>query len=447
MLMRHKLLFFFTTLFSLFFYIKPKSIASKKPWTFIVYCAADNDLYTFAGRNIKQMEAVGSNDYLTILVQLDMHLQGQKKTTKRYLIKKNKTVLLETIESGLDSGDPESVIDCCRWAAKKFPAENYALDFWNHGTGIIDPEVKRIINPSDLFIYNQTNSMIELQRSIGFFDYIENNYFTENNEQLAKRGICFDSTTRNYLTNEKIDYALNTICTHIIKKKFGIIAFDACLMSMLEIMNIIKNYSHYAVASQEAELGAGWGYTDVLLPVSIESLSPSDFAKNIVYAYEKTYKKITKDYTQSAIDLSKIERVERTIDNLSKRLIEGISLQTDDSVRQMIKISRNRYNCTYFSEPDYIDLCHLLINIRKKIDLIQLKQKDKELNYKNTLKKEVDEALLSLEEAVIANVTGKNLLDAKGLSIYFPEKKLRNCYKKTNFCATNSWFSLIKILL
>ena len=81
----------FLIILSLSSYFSLISQEKKKAWTFIVYCAADNDLYSFAGRNIKQMEAIGSTDTIHILVQLDMHLQGKSKVTKRYVIKKKQS--------------------------------------------------------------------------------------------------------------------------------------------------------------------------------------------------------------------------------------------------------------------------------------------------------------------------------------------------------------------
>ncbi len=61
-----------------------------KDWTFIVYMAADNDLRGFAARNIKQMAAVGSSEFINIVVQLDIKISGNKKVTRRYYIEHNK---------------------------------------------------------------------------------------------------------------------------------------------------------------------------------------------------------------------------------------------------------------------------------------------------------------------------------------------------------------------
>ncbi len=413
----------------------------KKAWTFIVYCAADNDLYSFAARNIKQMEAVGSTETIHILVQLDMHLQGKSKVTKRYLIKKNKAVLVETIQQGLDSGDPKTLIACCSWAQKNYPAEEYALIFWNHGTGIIDPAISKIINPSEFFTLNKENNMIELDRSVGFLDYIDSAPCPE----MPRRGVCFDSTTGNYLTNKKLEESLSVICSpQVLGKKFGIIGFDACLMSMLEITNIVKNYAHFYVGSQEAELGTGWGYSSILVPFEKGTLSAYEFAKRIVESYKETYENITNEYTQSAIDLSKIEDLERSIHSLSVLLIKGLLDQENDSVSNAIKASRKSSNCTHFSEPSYIDLHHFLSNLYKKINLFSLKNKAETGDFKIKIKNEIEKSLLLMKHAIIANAAGKDLKNAQGLSIYFPDKRIHASYKKTLFSHSNGWSKFLE---
>ena len=94
--------------------------------------------------------------------------------------------------------------------------------------------------------------MLELDRSRSYLSLFE-----------ESRGVCFDETYGTYLTNQKIDEALSAICSKL-KKKIDIIGFDACLMSMIETAELIKNYAEYMVASQEVELGAGWRYDLVL---------------------------------------------------------------------------------------------------------------------------------------------------------------------------------------
>jgi hypothetical protein len=62
----------------------------------------------------------------------------------------------------MDSGDPETLISAILWAATECPADNYILILWNHGTGIIDPERYRIINPTALFTFNPVTHTLVL---------------------------------------------------------------------------------------------------------------------------------------------------------------------------------------------------------------------------------------------------------------------------------------------
>ena len=108
-----------------------------KPWTIVIYMAADNDLELFSRRNLAQLMALGSNPLVNFLVQLDTKITGGKKITKRYFVEKNKLVITNPNQQGLDSGDPQTLIECVRWA-HTYPSEYFMLILWNHGTGIID---------------------------------------------------------------------------------------------------------------------------------------------------------------------------------------------------------------------------------------------------------------------------------------------------------------------
>ena len=42
--------------------------------------------------------------------------------------------------------------------------------------------------------------------------------------------------------------------------KFDWIGFDACLMGMLEVADVLSPYANYMIASEELEAGSGWNY-------------------------------------------------------------------------------------------------------------------------------------------------------------------------------------------
>jgi hypothetical protein len=415
--------------------LNPIRLTEQKPWTFMVYIAADNDLRAFAANNIKQMTSIGSNENINIVVHLDIRLNDNQKITRRYFVSKNKIEHMnqEPDTQKMDSGDPQTLISFCRWAITHYPAENYALILWNHGTGIIDPKHYKIINPAELFMFNPATNKFELDRSIEYldlFDYINHN-----------RGICFDNTTGNYITNQKLEAALHEICNNIIHDKFKLIGFDACLMSMLEIGNFIKHYAEIMVGSQEVELGTGWNYAHVLQPFATAPLDNMSFAAHIVNVYQLSYQQITNDFTQSAIDLRKIHLLEANVALVGSLLTSCLENQHQTSVKDAIQISSHRKFCTHFDVTSYKDLDDLYRNLLINISKIQLASNH---HFLEQLHNSLIEGRNIINQIVIANASGKNLKNAKGISIYFPESNnIQPSYSSSRFSQENSWASFI----
>ncbi|HXW85926.1 MAG TPA: clostripain-related cysteine peptidase [Candidatus Bathyarchaeia archaeon] len=407
-----------------------------KDWTIIVYMAADNDLRNFAVRNIKQMELVGSGVNCNILVHLDIRISGNKKITRRYYIEKNRIIHVNANDPAtqqMDSGDPQTLISCCKWSIS-YPSRNKALIFWNHGTGAVDPERGRVLNPAELFAFNPLTNKFDLDRSVAFLDLIEPDL----------RGICWDDTTGNYLTNQKLHTALQNICTNLLQgEKFNIIGFDACLMSMIEVANIIKYYADIMIGSQEVELGAGWDYTQFLAPLEQHHLSPDELAQHIVATYGKTYSSLTNDYTLSALFMEEIELLERNINTVAQLLLDCLKVQKNDTVKNAIRASRSKLACTHFDEPSYIDLHHLYFNLQKNINSMSLTNPEKNNALLTFLKEELAYGQELVAAIVFANTTGKNLANAQGISIYCPERRIHPSYRNLPFAKQNVWISLI----
>ena len=309
-----------------------RTINPEKEWTLIVYMAADNDLHPFAWKNIKQLEQIGSNENINIIIQLNT--PGSTTPTKRYLVKKGRRILIQdtnTTLSKLNSGSPQTLIDCVAWAVQHYPAHHYALVFWNHGSAAIDPIFTKTINPCDLFYCDPTDNMLKIDRGISYMTLLAqlaNNslYFKD------KRGICFDDTFKSYINNSELDFAMSEIYHNVLnKQKLDLVVFDACLMSMIEISSIMQKYVLFMAASEEVVYGTGQNYELMLKPFLYGSMSASDFAKHVVLAYEQTYHKIINDYTFSALDLSIESQLEKNIDHVANLLKEALTHQSNHS--------------------------------------------------------------------------------------------------------------------
>lgn len=414
----------------------------KSKTTIIVYMAGDNDLFPFAGRNLNQMEKIGSNEHVNIFVHFDMHRPGYPKTTKHYVIEKGKRTQIGPDEC-MDSGDPKTLIHTAKLAVQTCPADNYVLILWNHGTGPLEPTIRKSINPSYLFHYNEKTKLIELDRSIGFLDYINHN-----NEYIEPtRGICFDDTTGNYLTNEKLKFALDVITREHIKGKFNIIGCDACLMSMIEVASVLKDYAHIMVGSQEVELGTGWDYSSVLTPFIHGKPEKHYFASHIVQSYNRAYSKITHDYTQSAINLDKISLLEQNFNQVSTYLLEALRKQKGKIVKETIKNCRSRNNCTHFDEPTYLDIHHLYKNLLENVSKFELIHAAETTQLRKNLTDALTIGCSLISQVVIDNTAGPNLRLAKGISVYFPEQQIHSSYRRCEFATKTQWLNFLNLYL
>lgn len=405
----------------------------------MVFMERNNELDSFGALNIKQMKAIGSNKHINIIVY--MHCRENKiKKTKVLFIKKNDAILLkEEPENTRTFNIQEELVAFCNTTIKNYPAEHYSLIFWNHGTGATEPCQKNIA--SNLFAlafakqYSHTQHTTHLLRNI------------EIKKQHTLKGLCFDDSAGKFLSEKQLQEALASICaTSLDNKKFDLIGFDACLMSMVEVGSAIKNYASFMVGSQEVELGTGWNYARVLAPFLQELISPKTLCQHIVQSYAKTYK-ATDDYTFSAINLSLLLDLEKNIHSVAQQLILLIKKQGNDTFFNALRASRNKHYCTHFDDPDFIDLQHFYhnlldntaqINITNKQNNNMLRQLRSDLFYGQTL----------LGQIIFANKAGPKKSRASGLSIYFPEKHIHASYHKSAFTLSNqTWINFLQTYL
>jgi hypothetical protein len=112
---------------------------SKKPWTFMVYLAADNNLTNFGIDSLRQMKAVAGSS-INVVAEFDT---GPLRPTKRYLF--DGGTMFGSLEQNMvgefgpiSSADPDNLAEFIRWTAKHYPAEHYFLVIWGHGAGVDD---------------------------------------------------------------------------------------------------------------------------------------------------------------------------------------------------------------------------------------------------------------------------------------------------------------------
>lgn len=234
-----------------------------KTWTVLVYMDADNSLASYAANNIKQMEEVGSDDNINIVLLYD---STDSSTHGYYYVQSGKLVCLkDTGELDMAStSTAESFVD---YAATNFPASKYMLVYWDHG---------------DAVDYYSTSS-------------------------AASRGVCWDdsSASSSEHLSEVNQKAIGEYAVAKFGQKLEVIGFDACLMATAEIAYQYKGIAKYLAASEQSEPANGWDWTALQTIKTTPSADGATLAKAICSAYASQYSfSSSTDWTFSAMDLA-----------------------------------------------------------------------------------------------------------------------------------------------
>ena len=243
-----------------------KTDAEISDFTLLVYiCGSDLEQKRGAATaNIAEMLSADIPDGVNVILQTGgsskwRNFDIPSDRSNRYAVKNG---TLELIESNppVNMGSERAFSDFLKFGLEKYPAEQTAVVFWNHGGG-------------------------------------------------SAVGVCSDALNGNdFLTLSEISSALESVG---LKKKLSFVGFDACLMANYETARILAPYAEKMIASEELEPSGGWDWKKTL-----ENLSdPTEIAKG--YAVKNAD---TDYYTVSVIDLEKFGIVE----DLFSRVVEKI---------------------------------------------------------------------------------------------------------------------------
>ena len=243
-------------------------------WTILVYLDADNDLESIAMTNLNQMEKIGSTEDVHVIAQVDRipghdTSNGNWTDTRRYLITRDTdelgtgSIRLDASPLGeLDMGDWRTLRDFVEWGRTQFPADHYCLVIWDHGTGWQFVATRAVPKFKHIAVDDTSGSSIDV---------------TSLPDALAGQGM-------------------------------DVVAFDACLMSQLEVAYEIKDCAGYMVGSAALVPSSGYNYYTWLSQVS-SSADARGMCGLIVNAYAATYPEPRRSITHSAIDLSRVDDV------------------------------------------------------------------------------------------------------------------------------------------
>ncbi len=326
-------------------------------WTFMVYLDADNNLDAYGPYSLGMMEEVGSTANVNVVVLWD----GFYKPAYMYKVikgglEKVKGFALNGEE--VNMGDPLTLKTFVDFTVGKFRAEHYVLVLWDHGDDV--------------------------------------------------SGVSWDEHPDDHLTHPEVAAALS-------KHHIDLLAFDACLMAMIEVAYEYRQYglsSDYLVGSENYVPNYGYPYNTILQDLNLNpAMTEFEASRMIVQDYAEFYEPRAHFNggvmgTLSAIDMARVDE-----------LVFDLSVMTQALMKDMVAnhgmISEARGDgmlpWSEYGWDLYIDLTTFVEHITQATTDL-------------TVQSAGYAVLSSLSQAIVAlgNTEPMESAGAKGMGIWFP---------------------------
>lgn len=284
-----------------------------------------NDLEEFGSLNLNQMEQVGSNDDINIVVQFK-RIQGRYDSSngdwsgsRRYYVTKDTntntvTSLQLASKSDADAGLWQTMQEFVQWGLETYPADHYALVVWNHGAG---------------------------WRSVPL-----------NRQGKVTRGVSYDDTTDHHIDTIDIPKAIDMGNN----RKWDLLLWDSSLMQMAEVDYEVRDKTQYMTGSEESPPGEGYPYQLFLADLAANpNMSGRDLGLSVINRTLESYGSDS-SITQSLIDASKVGALPDAFNTLGSALIAAQSTYGD-----AITLAReSAENYEYPQNVDTLDFVRLL---------------------------------------------------------------------------------------
>ncbi len=274
-----------------------KGIKQTKSWTFMVYMAGDNDLEEVAITDLNELEyglnQSGLAEEMNIIVVFDRHPNYDSSNGNWIGTRYYEVIPDDALDGNIDStlvgpslgeqnmGNPNTLTNFVNWTLTNYPAEHYALVFWDHGSGI--------------------------------------------------DGLCYDQTDNDKLTYAEIHSALVTVNNTLNERLyFDFMGADICFGQLFEVAWQMRNFTRYYVASEAEEEWEGWSYDLSFASFEGTSPTPEEFIIAIVDGVEAFYEGEQQNYsTLSVVNCSALPTLFEALRSLDDSLIEMMDVYRD----------------------------------------------------------------------------------------------------------------------
>lgn len=344
----------------------------KAKWTIIAYYDGNCDLDLTKNGNswviaeAQEIERVGSTDEVQVVGMVGSLKTGGQ--CKYYRLEKHDNELPDQLSSTVledlgskDMSDKATLNNFIRYCTEEYPADRYMLMIKNHGSGW--------------------------------------------------RGACVDEQLGggHIMSMPEIREALDTF-------HFDVIAFDACLMSMVEVAYELRARADYLVASQFVTYAGTYGGEEWMTYLTGNpDAGGLDLGKQIVTACENANKRNSFIGHMAVTDLSKLDALASRISTLGSDLVTHTGQYAGEVFDAFYQT-----HSTELDDPTFCDLREFCVKLKDEPGL-------------KTIQKIVDDCndvISGINDAVPMTKTNAVGISRGGLCLYFP-------YDDTLFDSTN----------
>jgi hypothetical protein len=368
-----------------------------RQWTVLVYMVGDNNLSDAAWSDINEMEEVGSNDAVQVVVQWELSSEYTSVAPKAYqgsvyrtpIVKDTDPNMVAGLSSAtslgaLDMTAPARLAEFARWGVETYPAQRTAIILWDHGFGW--------------------------------------------------RGGFVDSKTSGTLSLREITTGLRDSGVHP-----DLVAFDACLMGMHEVEMSLRGVTDILVASEEVAPGGGFPYNALLSRwIATPTQTAQQFGTTIAEEYSNYFDTglRARSVTMSVVDLTKADASNAQLAAVSRGLLADLATN-----RRGIASAVGSNTLLRFREQESADLRGILgafSSLEGEVGLAATSY----LNW------------LAGSGLVVANRATRTVSSASGVAIYLPRaafsaysaNSLQDYRESTSYLPIQPWHQVVASL-
>ena len=378
-------------------------------WTVMIYLNGDNTLESAAIQDFKDIARAGSTDRVNVVVQFDRAAKSAASTreewsqTRRFYMTPASTPTLDSALPGYDEeanmGDGATLRAFVGWAQAQYPAKRYALVIWDHGQGW---RLMREKLPSAFAAVNRAERKTRNPAAAATAAEISSGLLSISVD---------DSNGEDRLYNSEIAQALTALPEG---KRVDLIAFDACLMGMLETAYAVRATCDVMVASEELKDEYGLPYERFLKALGGSPKVDAGGLGALIVQAEADERGAPGDHTLSAVNLRRVPQLGEACSTLADALIAELN-DSGDAIALARKACREYGSFSRQYIGTSIDLGlfadKLIGGVRAPAVVAAANQ-----------------VKLRLADCVIANAVGsgrKGAYGSTGLAIYFPVSRQR----------------------